>query len=250
MAGKKDKKKDEKNEIAQEESAGSKLLTILIVFVIVVIWLALFCVLIKFDVGHFGSEVLYPVLKDVPVVNKILPSVEGEQKPEGYTDIDAANARIQELEKQLADSQNSGTASAEEVRDLKTENERLKKYEEQQRAFEKRVKEFDEQVVYNDKAPELSEYQKYYEAIDPDNAAELYKQVVQDVQQSMKITKQSTLYSKMEPAQAASVLETMSGNLDLVAAILDGMSESKSAAILANMSPETAAQITTKMTAK
>lgn len=250
MARKKNKEKDGQNEIAQEESAGSKLLTILIVFVIVVIWLALFCVLIKFDVGHFGSEVLYPVLKDVPVVNKVLPSVEGEQKPEGYTDIDAANARIKELEKQLADSQNSGTASAEEVKDLKTENERLKKYEEQQRAFEQRVKEFDEQVVYNDKAPELSEYQKYYESIDKDNAAELYKQVVQDVQQSMKITKQSTLYSKMEPAQAASVLETMSGDLDLVAAILDGMSESKSAAILANMSPETAAQITTKMTAK
>lgn len=250
MARKKDKEKDQQNEIAQEESAGSKLLTILIVFVIVVIWLALFCVLIKFDVGHFGSEVLYPVLKDVPVVNKVLPSVEGEQKPEGYTDIDAANARIKELEKQLADSQNSGTASAEEVKDLKTENERLKKYEEQQRAFEQRVKEFDEQVVYNDKAPELSEYQKYYESIDKDNAAELYKQVVQDVQQSMKITKQSTLYSKMEPAQAASVLETMSGDLDLVAAILDGMSESKSAAILANMAPETAAQITTKMTAK
>lgn len=250
MAKKKNKEKDEQNEIAQEESAGSKLLTILIVFVIVVIWLALFCVLIKFDVGHFGSEVLYPVLKDVPVVNKVLPSVEGEQKPEGYTDIDAANARIKELEKQLADSQNSGTASAEEVKDLKTENERLKKYEEQQRAFEQRVKEFDEQVVYNDKAPELSEYQKYYESIDKDNAAELYKQVVQDVQQSMKITKQSTLYSKMEPAQAAGILETMSGDLDLVAAILDGMSESKSAAILANMSPETAAQITTKMTAK
>ncbi len=250
MAGKKDKKKDENNEVAQEESAGSKLLTILIVFVIVAIWLALFCVLIKFDVGHFGSEVLYPILKDVPVVNKVLPPVEGGQEPEGYTDIDAANARIQELEKQLADAQNSGTASEEEVKDLRTENERLKKYEEQQRAFEKRVKEFDEQVVYNDKAPELSEYQKYYEEIDPDNAAELYKQVVQDVQQSMKITKQSTLYSKMEPAQAASVLETMSGDLDLVAAILDGMSESKSAAILANMSPETAAQITTKMTAK
>ncbi len=37
MAGKKDKRKKEKNEIAQEESAGSKLLTFLIVFVIVVI---------------------------------------------------------------------------------------------------------------------------------------------------------------------------------------------------------------------
>lgn len=249
MADKK-KKKDKKKDIAQEESAGSKLLTFLIVFVIVVIWLALFCVLIKLDVGNFGSEVLYPVLKDVPIVNKVLPAVEVEDQPEGYTNIDEANARIRELEGQLAALQSTNTASADEVQDLKTENERLKKYEEQQLAFEQRVKEFDEQVVYNDKAPELSEYQKFYEAIDPDNAAQLYKQVVQDVQESAKITKQATIYAKMEPAQAATALETMSGNLDLVASILDSMTESKSAEIMANMSPETAAQITTKMTAK
>lgn len=250
MAGKKNRKKDEQKEFAQEESAGSKLLTFLIVFVIVVIWLALFGVLIKLDVGKFGSEVLYPVLKDVPVVNKVLPAVEGEQQPEGYTNIDEANERIRALEQELASLKNTNTASADEVQELKAENERLKKFEEQKLAFDQRVKEFDEQVVYSDKSPELSEFQKFYEGIDPDNAAELYKQVVQDVQVSEKVKKQATVYAKMEPAQAASVLETMSGNLDLVASILDNMSESKSAEILANMTPETAAQITTKMTAK
>lgn len=250
MAGKKNRKKDEQKEIAQEESAGSKLLTFLIVFVIVVIWLVLFGVLIKLDVGKFGSEVLYPVLKDVPVVNKVLPAVEGEQQPEGYTNIDEANERIRALEQELASLKNTNTASADEVQELKAENERLKKFEEQKLAFDQRVKEFDEQVVYSDKSPELSEFQKFYEGIDPDNAAELYKQVVQDVQVSEKVKKQATVYAKMEPAQAASVLETMSGNLDLVASILDNMSESKSAEILANMTPETAAQITTKMTAK
>lgn len=250
MAGKKNRKKDEQKEIAQEESAGSKLLTFLIVFVIVVIWLALFGVLIKLDVGKFGSEVLYPVLKDVPVVNKVLPAAEGEQQPEGYTNIDEANEKIRALEQELASLKNTSTASADEVQELKAENERLKKFEEQKLAFDQRVKEFDEQVVYSDKSPELSEFQKFYEEIDPDNAAELYKQVVQDVQASEKVKKQATMYAKMEPAQAASVLETMSGNLDLVASILDNMSESKSADIMANMAPETAAQITTKMTAK
>ncbi len=250
MAGKKDKRKKEKNEIAQEESAGSKLLTFLIVFVIVVIWLALFGVLIKLDIGNFGSEVLSPVLKDVPVVNKILPAEEGDVQPEGYTNIDEANARIKELEQQLASLQNTNTASADQVKDLTAEVERLRKFEEQQHAFEQRVKEFDEQVVYNDKAPELSEYQKFYEGIDPDNAAELYKQVVKDEQYAAQIKKQATMYAKMEPAQAASVLETMSGNLDLVASILDNMTESKGAAILASMTPETAAQITTKMSAR
>lgn len=247
MAGKKEK--DEKKEYAQEESAGSKLLTFLIVLIIVIIWLAIFGVLIKFDVGNFGSEVLYPVLKDVPVVNRILPETE-DTKPEGYTNIDEANARIQELEAELAGLKSTHSASTDEVKELKAEVERLKKFEEQQREFEQRVKDFDENVVYNDKAPDISEYQKYYEGIDPDNAAEIYKDVVKDLQYSAKITKQATTYSKMDPAKAAAALETMSGNLDLVAAILDSMTESKSAAILAEMQPETVAQITTKMTAK
>ena len=69
MAGK--KKKDKNVEVAQEEINGSKLLTILIVIAIVLIWLGIFGVLIKMDVGNFGSEVLSPVIKDVPVINRI-----------------------------------------------------------------------------------------------------------------------------------------------------------------------------------
>ena len=61
---KKDKNKDSE-QITNDESAGSKIVTVLIVTVIVLIWLGIFGVLIKLDVGNFGSEVLYPVLKDV-----------------------------------------------------------------------------------------------------------------------------------------------------------------------------------------
>ncbi len=244
-------KKNKEKEYAQGESAGSKLLTFLIVLVIVLIWLGIFGVLIKLDVGNFGSEVLYPVLKDVPLVNKVLPDVEGEnQTTEGYTDIKEANARIKELEGQLAQLKNTNTASSDEVEELRTEVERLKKFEEQQRAFEQRVKEFDENVVFNDKAPEIEEYKKYYEEIEPDNAEAIYKDVVREMQYTAKITKQADTYAKMDAEKAAAILETMSGDLELVSAILDSMSESKSALILENMTPETAAQITTKMTAR
>lgn len=243
------KKKDKRKEYAQEETAGSKLLTVLIVLVIVLIWLGIFGVLIKLDVGNFGSEVLSPVLKDVPVVNRILPDTgEGSEKTEGYTDINEANARIAELEKELASLKSTNSANGDEVEELTAEVERLKKFEQQQRAFEQRVKEFDESVVYNDKAPDIAEYKAYYEDIDPDNAAKIYQEVVRDLQYTEKITKQATMYAKMDPEQAASILETMSGDLELVVAILDSMPEAKSALILENVSPETAAQITTKMT--
>ena len=49
-------------------------------------------------------------------------------------------------------------------------------------------------------------------------------------------------------ADAAAILEEMSNDLNLVAAIIDSMQTSKSAAILQAMKPTVAAQITTKMT--
>ena len=52
----------------------------------------------------------------------------------------------------------------------------------------------------------------------------------------------------MTPENAAAILEEMSNDLNLVAAIMDSMQTSKSAAILQAMKPTVAAQITTKMT--
>lgn len=70
---------------------------------IILIWLAVFAFLVKLDVGGIGSNVLYPVLKDVPVINKILPEASEEQQAqEGnykYNTLKSANDRINELEK-------------------------------------------------------------------------------------------------------------------------------------------------------
>ena len=238
---KKDKNKE--NKVSTDESTGSKIVTMLIVLVIVVIWLAIFGVLIKLDVGNFGSEVLYPVLKDVPVVNMILPEPAQNQDASAskeYDNLTEANARIKELESQLAANKNAGSANQSEVSELQAEINRLKKFEQEQSAFAKRVQEFDKNVVYNDKAPDTEEYKKYYEEIEPDNAEKIYKEVCKDYEYSQEIKDQADAYGKMEPASAAAIL---------VAKILDSMQTSKSALILQNMKPTTAAQVTTKMTA-
>lgn len=245
-------KKDNNNSVnTNEESAGSKLVTALIVLVIVALWLLIFGVLIKLNVGNFGSDVLYPVLKDVPVLQWILPEVEGEEsgKTEEYDNLTEANARIKELENQLATIKNSGAANGEELDDLKAEIERLKKFEENQNLFAKRVKEFDENVVYNDKAPDVEEYKAYYEGINPDNAEAIYREVCKKYEYNQEVKNQADMYGKMEPERAAAILEEMTNDLSLVASILDSMQASKSAAILQNMTATTAAQITTKMTA-
>ena len=65
-------------ELDSEEKGGNRIVTVLIAVLIVLIWLAIFALLVKFDVGGFGSGVLRPILKDVPVINKILPDVSDE----------------------------------------------------------------------------------------------------------------------------------------------------------------------------
>ena len=62
------------------EKGGSRIVTVLIALAIIAIWLVIFACLIKFDVGGIGSNVLYPVLKDVPVVNRILPTPSEEEQ--------------------------------------------------------------------------------------------------------------------------------------------------------------------------
>lgn len=239
----------------KEKKEGGGIVSALIVIIIVIVWLAIFAALIKFDVGGFGSDILYPVLKDVPVVNKILPDVEDDNEVQGtnssgkYTNLAQANERIKELENILASQGNNTAANIDYIEQLEKEVNNLKVYRDSQEAFEQRVLEFDREVVFGNNSPNIEEFKKYYEEIEPENAEKIYAQVVEQEQYDARVKTQADTYGKMEPAAAANILSGMTaGDLDLVAGILSGMSTSKSSLILAEMDAETAAQITKKMT--
>ena len=235
----------------KEKEGGSRIVSVIIVFVIIIVWLAIFAVLIKFDVGGFGSGVLYPVLKDVPVVNKILPAVSDEDADIGaqYTSLAEAQQKIDELEKKLEAYETGNTANTDYITELENEVANLKVYKDNQEAFEQRVLEFDKNVVFGDEAPDIEEYKAYYEQISPENAQIIYERVIEQYRYDEKIKAQAETYGKMEAASAASILQEMtSGDLDLVVGILSEMSSSKSSAILAAMDVDAAAQITKKMT--
>lgn len=70
---KKRKQKNPDDLDGDEETVGGKILVFFVTIIIILIWLAIFAMLIKLDVGGFGSGVLAPVIKDVPYLNKILP---------------------------------------------------------------------------------------------------------------------------------------------------------------------------------
>ncbi len=246
-------KKDDKKNNREQESAGSKLVTTLIAIIIIIIWLAVFAFLIKMDVGGIGSKVLYPVLKDVPVVNKILPEASEEQQAsEGnykYTTLKAANARIQELEGQLASESGTTTANSDYIKELENQVRDLQKYKDNEDAFNKRVADFDEKVVFAENAPDISEYRSYYESINPETAEKIYQKVVEAERYSEKAKELATMYANMEPASAAQALSEMKENLDLVCDILENMGEKKAAAVLQEMDSVYAAQLTRKISA-
>ncbi|BCN29416.1 MotE family protein [Anaeromicropila herbilytica] len=66
-------KREKQEETNEKENTGNKVLVGLLGTFMILFGIALLLLLIKMDVGGFGSSVLTPVLKDIPVVNKILP---------------------------------------------------------------------------------------------------------------------------------------------------------------------------------
>jgi flagellar motility protein MotE (MotC chaperone) len=206
--------------------------------------------LIKMDVGGFGSTVLYPVLKDVPVVNKILPESEDYAQVDeayAYDSVEDAVERIKELEQQLADAKTSSDDSNAYIAELEAQAAELKTYKENEAAFEEEKEKFYNEVVFSDEAPDISSYKEYYESIDPENAEAIYKQVVQQEQEDEEITEYAATYSNMKASQAAAIFNTMGDNLPLVGKILWSMDAQSRANILGAMDTDIAAAVTKLM---
>ena len=233
----------------EEETAGGKVAVFFVTLIIIIVWLAILALLIKWDVGGFGSQVLAPVLKDVPYVNKILPDsaleeISTEDSAYAFDSMDEAVAKIKELEIALAEAQSGNTENAEYITQLEAQAQELQKYKEDEAAFEQEKQSFYEDVVFSDVAPDIEEYKKYYESIDPANAEVLYKQVVEQTAADEKIDEYVKTYSSMKPKEAAAIFDTMTSNLKLVAEILENMDAQSRADILGKMDSNTAAKVT------
>ena len=232
-----------------EDEEGGGVSVVLVTIVIVIIWLAILCLLIKLDVGGFGSGVLAPILKDVPVINKILPvdsvvTTDDEEAYGGYTSLRDAVDYIRELELELERAQNISNTDSEELMELRTEIARLQTFEDAQVEFERIKTEFYEEVIYADKGPGAEEYQKYYENMDPATAEYLYKQVVEQVEADKELQAYAQAYSEMKPKEAAAIFESMTDDLDLAAKILYQMTAEDRGKILGVMDSEIAARLT------
>lgn len=248
------------------DNAGG-LATLVITFLIILIWLAIMVLLVKLDVGGFGSDVLAPILKDVPYVNWILPEGSYEKKSSSSTDtqditvtdvsgdgttsgsletMEDALAYIKRLEQALQSEMEQNSALSTENEKLKAEVTRLAPFELQQKEFYEEREKFYNEVVYGENAPDVANYRQYYEEIDPDTAAEIYRSVVQGGVDDAAIKAFATTYSGMKAKSAAKIFDEMvtENQIELVARILAQMSVENRGDILAAMEEPNAAKLT------
>ena len=238
-----------KQEEALGEDGGNGLVTFFATVLIVVLWLAIVCVVIKMDIGGFGSSVLAPILGNVPVVNKILPATSnvadnsGEESYGGYSSIEEAVDYIRQLEQQLESAQTASKAKDTEMEALKAEISRLQEFEERQAEFQRIKNEFYEEVVYSDKGPGIEEFMKYFESMDEATAEYLYKQGLNQQEVTAEVQEFVSTIAKLKPKKAASIMEQMTDKMDLVVKTLKAMSVEERAAILEQMDDDFAAKI-------
>ena len=233
----------------EEEKETSKVLIFFVSLLIVLTWLGIIGVLIKCDVGGFGSSVLYPMWKDVPYLNRILPDVEKdlystEDTQYPYGSLAEAVERIKELERQVDALSAQSVTDSDTITQLEEQQKELQAYREREAEFEKEKEKFYEEVVFSDKAPDIEQYKIFYESIEKDNAESLYKQVIQQLQKDAEIEDYVKAYSSMKAKDAAEIFNTMTDDLELVAKILQGMNASARGNILAEMNADTAAKVT------
>lgn len=259
-------KKDQKNqrrevkrrakEIARQEEAlgdedGNGLMTFAATVFIVVLWLAVIAVVIKLDIGGFGSSVMTPILQNVPVLNKILPgnSVTETNDPDsygGYSSLSEAVAYIRDLELEVERLQTSNNVKEADNESLRAEVRRLQEFEAAQVEFQRIQKEFFDEVVYSDKGPGAEEYKKWYEAMNPTTAESLYKQVIVQLEESSAFQEFARSFAQMKPKAAAQLLEEIT-DLNRVARILMALNVEERAAIMNQMNAEFGAKVATIM---
>lgn len=234
----------------REESSG-KFGTFLIILIFLLIWITVLALIVKLDVGGLGTT-LRPYLKDVPVANLMLPGVSDEQvqweENYPYKNMDEAMNEIDTLRKQVEQLTDENTDYAFEIAQLKAENNRLKNFEDDVTEFEERVRRFDQYVVFNDKAPDVSEYKTFYESINPENAERLYQYVVELMKYDEAVVTQAELFANMKPGQAAEALQEMTADIEFITKVLLAMKKDNATEIMNKMDALFVAKIMQRMT--
>ncbi|PKM49842.1 MAG: hypothetical protein CVV02_13955 [Firmicutes bacterium HGW-Firmicutes-7] len=230
----------------QDKGSGKVFMLFIVLFVLI----GAFILLVKLDVGGIGTNVLGPKLKDVPVLNLMLPKMENPDTSHDSTSynfetIDQAVERLRATEILLKEKEKEAEKLNETINLNKIEIERLKVFESEQVQFKNDKDEFDLLVSKNVGS---DDYIAYVEKAYPENALTIYESLVKVKQFNEEVAEIAIMYQEMKPKNAAAILEeTISKNIDMAAQILLQLEPSQAGAILAAMDSTVADKISRYM---
>ncbi len=211
----------------------------IIISVILLLIVGAAVAVVGFNVFNLRDRYLTGILRNIPIVNNLLPAETAPDPTETATKEELL-AQISQLERTLRDREDQITQLNEKSNMYLTELERLQDIETQQAEIKQQKADFDKMIATNDPMA----YQAFYESVDPTNAEQLYKEVVGVNQASAEINQYISAFTSMDATAAAAILEQLvSGDLNLVVDILSRMDAASRGEILAAMTPPSAAAV-------
>lgn len=237
----------EKVDVKKKKGKGG-FAALMIILILVVGFIAL----VKLDVFGLGSNILGPSLREVPVLNLILPA-EAEEiiAPEvieinyQFETVEEAIEVIKERDKTLKEMTEQAEINSEAYDALVLENQRLKVFEAEQVKFQANKDTFDSLVA---EQADPTAYMALVETAYPENALAIYSELVKDKVFSEEVMANAQMYASMKPADAAAIMEiTHLSDMEMVSEILLSIDSTKAGAILAAMDPTIADRISRYM---
>lgn len=235
----KSKKKKEKKE--KKEKKGSLKVIIFLMFFVLIMGMAI--AILFFNAFNIREKYLRSTIDKIPVVKNIIPKAKTENANEENNNtmtIKEAEAKIADLENQLATKDTTIDTLTKDNDALKLENNRLKEIESQQIEFKADKEEFDKMIAENN--PEA--YSAFYESISPENAEKLYQSTKATSEQTKELKKYTDTFQEIDPEAGAGVIEEMVGtDMNLASLILSNIDSEQRAKIIAAMDPTRAASV-------
>ena len=215
----------------------------LIVTLTIILLIALIIAAFWFNVFGARDNYLMPVLQRIPVVNNLLPMPEEEDPYESMTTgelialVESLRSEISGKEEQIQSLTDRSTLLANQV-------ETLSHFRDQQMRFRMEKEEFDRMIV----SGEPIEFARFFESIDPENAAMLYQEAIAREQWTREHASYVAMIQSMEARPAAEMFSRLiRSNPDLVASVLRNMDNRMSGEILSAMPAQDAALIVNRM---
>ncbi len=260
-------KKDHRanTDASKEKNIKGGLLFTLLAFgtaiaVMAVVFFGAFFLVVRNNINGIGER-YRDNLKDIPVLRLALPEAPDPDDPkymseselrDKYNELRELNKNLKEqlndAEKTIAALQKYKDREETMIKEIQKLNSQLEEDKERLQNDRNRLEEdrskFSELVASEDKQG----FREFFEKTDSQTAQKIYADIIKEEKISQEIKEFVQKYEIMDSSSAAAIFEELArNNIDLVVEILKNMKKDVSSAIMAEMRPATAAQITEKL---